>query len=89
MLRDDSDACWLDIVPGVPAGPADGRIAWTADADGARRLLVATPAELADGSAEPVTPPDLQVREVLSVDGDTVLFSALGRPTGPSRAYWA
>src|SRR6266700_3969225 len=31
VLRDDADACWLDIVPGVPARLADGRIAWTAD----------------------------------------------------------
>ena len=75
VLRDDSDACWLDVVPGVPARLADGRIVWTADADGARRLLVASERELADGTAEPVTPPDLQVRSVLSVDGDTVLMS--------------
>ena len=75
VLRDDSDACWLDIVPGVPGRLADGRIAWTADADGARRLLVASERQLSDGTAEPVTPPDLQVRAVLSVDGDTVLFS--------------
>jgi hypothetical protein len=33
-------------------------------------------ADLAGGAARPVTPPDLQVREVLSVGGDTVLFSA-------------
>ncbi len=75
VLRDDADSCWLDIVPGVPGRLADGRIAWTADADGARRLLVATERQLSDGSAEPVTPPDLQVRGVLSVDGDTVLIS--------------
>ena len=75
MLRDDSDACWLDIVPGVPGRLADGRVAWTVAADGARRLLVASERQLSDGTAEPVTPPDLQVRDVLSVDGDTVLFS--------------
>ena len=76
VLSDDSDARWLDIVPGVPARLADGRIAWTADSDGARRLLVAQERELADGAAKPVTPPDMQVRRVLSVDGDTVLLSA-------------
>src|SRR5258707_1997577 len=76
VLRDDSDARWLDIVPGVPARLADGRIAWTADSDGARRLLVAQERELADGAAKPVTPPDMQVRRVLSGDGDTVLLSA-------------
>jgi dipeptidyl-peptidase 4 len=76
VLSDDSDARWLDIVPGAPARLADGRIAWTADSDGARRLLVAQERELADGAAKPVTPPDMQVRRVLSVDGDTVLLSA-------------
>ncbi len=85
ILREDADACWLDIVPGVPARLADGRVVWTTDADGARRLLVATPAELAGGTARPVTPPDLHVREVLSVTGQvdgeagqTVLFTASG-----------
>ncbi len=75
VLREDADACWLDIVPGVPARLTDGRIAWTADAGGARRLLVAAESDLADGTAEPVTPADLNVRGILSVDGDTVLVS--------------
>ena len=75
VLRDDSDSCWLDIVPGIPGRLADGRIVWAADAGGARRLLVASERQLSDGSAEPVTPPDLQVRGVLSVDTDTVLMS--------------
>jgi dipeptidyl-peptidase 4 len=75
LLREDSDARWLDIVPGVPARTSDGRIAWTIDAGGARRLLVARPEELG-GSPEPVTPPDLQVREILDADDGTVLFSA-------------
>src|SRR5262245_20358616 len=76
VLREDSDARWLDIVPGVPARLADGRIAWTVDSDGARRLLAAQQDDLADAAAKPVTPPDLQVRGALSVDGDTVLLSA-------------
>jgi dipeptidyl-peptidase-4 len=76
VLREDTDERWLDIVPGVPARTASHRIVWTADSGGARRLLAAAPEELADGTAAPVTPPDLQVREILSVDGDTVLLSA-------------
>ena len=80
VLREDTDPRWLDIVPGVPAriGDADGdeRIAWVADAGGARRLLVGTPEELARGARAAVTPPAIQVREVLSVDGGTVLFTA-------------
>ena len=43
---------------------------------GQRRLLVATGAEHAAGSAAPVTPASLQVREVLSVDAGSVLFTA-------------
>jgi len=82
VLREDSDPCWLDIVPGIPARLADGRIVWTADADGARRLLVAHEQDLMDGTAEPVTPTDLQVRGVLSVDGEAVLLSGSdGEPT--------
>jgi dipeptidyl-peptidase 4 len=76
LVRADTDPHWLEIVPGVPARTGDGRIVWTADSGGARRLLVATADELAAGIAEPVTPDSLQVREILGVDGDTVLFSA-------------
>ena len=78
VLREDTDPRWVDIVPGVPAWTGDGRIAWTADSGGTRRLLVGTPDELAEGAAAAVTPPGLQVREILSVDGDAVLFTASG-----------
>ena len=78
VVRADSDPDWLDIIPGVPARTGDNRIVWTADASGAHRLIVATAEELAAGQAVPVTPDGLQVREVLSVDGDTILFTATG-----------
>jgi len=82
VLREDSDPHWLDIVPGIPARTSGGRIVWTTNSEGTRRLLVAGPGELENGTALPVTPPQMQVREVLSVDGDTVLFSASdGEPT--------
>lgn len=82
LLREDTNPHWLDIVPGVPARTRDGRIVWTTIAEGKTGLLVADPAELADGRAAPVTPADMQVRAVLSVDGDTVLFAASqGDPT--------
>ena len=81
LLREDTDGQWVDIVPGVPAGTAGGRLAWTADRDGAKRLVLGTEEEHASGAAEPVTPASLQVREVLDVDGDTVLFTASGEPT--------
>ncbi|HYB89025.1 MAG TPA: prolyl oligopeptidase family serine peptidase [Streptosporangiaceae bacterium] len=76
VLREDTDARWLDIVPGVPARTGDGRIVWTADAGGAKRLLIASPEEFAEGDPAPVTPATLQVREVLGVDSGTVLFTA-------------
>jgi dipeptidyl-peptidase 4 len=82
VLREDSDPDWLDIVPGVPARTSGGQIAWTANSEGSRRLLVATADELRGGTAAPLTPAGMQVREVLSVDGDTVLFTAWdGEPT--------
>jgi len=76
VLREDNDEHWLDIVPGVPGWTGDGRIVWAADADGSKRLIVAAPGALADGTAGPVTPPDLQVRAVADIDGNTVLFTA-------------
>ena len=78
VLREDTDDRWLDIVPGVPARTRDGRIVWTTDAGGARRLLVATAEEFAESTPDPVTPAGLQIRQVLAVDGETVLFSASG-----------
>jgi dipeptidyl-peptidase 4 len=76
VLRSDTDPCWVDVVSGVPDRTADGRIVWTVDSSGAKRLLAATAEQHAAGQAEPVTPASLQVREVLGVDGDTILFSA-------------
>ena len=79
VLHEDTDPRWLEIVPGVPAWTADGRLVWTADREDTRRLLVGAPGALAE--AEPVTPPGLQVRAVAGVDGDTVLFQASAEPT--------
>ncbi len=67
VLCEDADESWVDIVGGVPAHLADGTLVWTVDRDGAKRLVVGD---------EPVTDPALQVRGVLDVDGDVVLFSA-------------
>lgn len=76
LVREDTDPLWLDIVPGVPARTPAGQLVWTTIADSTTRLLVAGESALSDGSATPVTPIGMQVREVLSVDGDTVLFAA-------------
>ena len=72
LVREDTDECWVEIVPGVPARTSSGALVWVTDTDGARRLVV---------DQSPVTPPSLQVRAVLDVDGDTVLFSASQDPT--------
>jgi dipeptidyl-peptidase-4 len=74
VLHEDTDPIWLEIVPGVPAWTADGRIVWTRDEQDTRRLVMITPGQ----PPVPVTPPGLQVRAVLDVDGDTVLFQASG-----------
>ena len=88
VLREDTDRHWLDIVAGVPGWTGDGRIVWTADAEGARRLLVAAPGELTDGTAaagHPGRPPGAGGG---GIDGDTVLFTASeGDPTDVS--LWA
>jgi dipeptidyl-peptidase-4 len=76
LIREDTDPDWLEITLGGPAWTRDGKIVWSQDSDDARRLLVATPAQLGDRTAEPVTPPGLQVREVVGVSGDAVLFQA-------------
>ena len=76
VVRADTDPHWLDIVPGVPARTTDGRIVWTQVSGGSRGLLVASAEDLAAGRAAPVTPDGLNVRSVLAVDQDTVLFSA-------------
>jgi dipeptidyl-peptidase-4 len=72
LVREDTDPAWIDIVPGVPARTASGDLVWVTEDDTTRRLLVA---------GTPVTPGGLQVRSVLSVDGDTVVFTASEEPT--------
>jgi dipeptidyl-peptidase-4 len=67
LRRQDSDPVFLDIVAGTPGWLDDGTLVWTSDAEDTRRLVVGD---------ELVTPPGLQVRSVLDVDGDTVLFAA-------------
>jgi dipeptidyl-peptidase 4 len=74
VLREDKDPYWTDIIAGTPAQLPGGRIVWTETSDDTRRLIIAPAAELA--SAAPLTPPGLQVREILCADGETVFFAA-------------
>jgi dipeptidyl-peptidase 4 len=75
-----TDDAWVTIVPGVPAHTADGALVCTADSGDTRQLTV---------GGETVTPQGLQVREVLDVDGDTVLFLASDEPTEVHLWTWS
>ena len=68
-LAEARDDRWVELVPGVPALLADRRLVSCGDRDGARRLLV-------DGTV--VTPANQQVRAVLHVGDDDVIYVANG-----------
>ena len=72
-LAAQHDPAWVELVPGVPAW-LDGRLVLTADdpACDTRRLTV-------DG--RPVTPPGLQVTQVVAVTGGAVLVAGGEEPT--------
>jgi dipeptidyl-peptidase-4 len=72
-LAAQRDRAWVELVPGTPAW-LDGRLVLTADDPGGdtRRLTV-------DG--RPVTPPGLQVAEVVAVTGGAVLVAGSEEPT--------
>ncbi len=66
-LSTQSDDHWVDLIAGVPRRLSDGRLVIAGGVDDAVALVV-------DG--HPVTPPDMEVRAVVSVVGDEVLFTA-------------
>jgi dipeptidyl-peptidase-4 len=72
-LAAQHDPAWVELVAGTPAW-LDGRLVMTADdpACDTRRLTV-------DG--RPVTPPGLQVTQVVAVAGGAVLVAGGGEPT--------
>jgi dipeptidyl-peptidase 4 len=72
VLHEQREECWVLLVPGSPARTASGAVVAHADRDGTRYLTV-------DGV--PVTPAGLQLRAVLGVDGEEVLFTASAEPT--------
>ena len=67
VLFEDQDEAWVELVSGAPACLDDGRVVMAADHEGARRLVA---------SSVPLTPPDLQVRDIAAVVGHTLLFTA-------------
>ena len=56
VLHEDTDPHWLEIVPGVPAWTADGRLVWTADREDTRRLLSARRCPAGAGAGHPARP---------------------------------
>jgi dipeptidyl-peptidase-4 len=80
LFREDSDDSWVDIVDGVPERLPDGTLVWTVDRDGAKRLVIGD---------EVVTGADLEVHDVVDVDGDTVLFRASATRTEVGVYTWS
>ncbi|WP_019630084.1 S9 family peptidase [Actinomadura atramentaria] len=74
LLHTEHDPRWSEIVPGVPARTSGGELVWITEdhATETRRITV---------GGKPVTPPGLQIRAVLGVDGDEILFTASEDPT--------
>ena len=76
-----TDSAFFELVPThvnfAQIQTGDGRLVWTRDSEDTRRLLVGAPGQ----EGVPVTPPGLQVRGVIGVDGDTILFQASAEPT--------
>jgi dipeptidyl-peptidase-4 len=66
-LGEQHDDCWVQLVPGLPARLSDGALVSHADRLGTRYLTV---------NGRLVTNPGLQLRAVVSVDRDGLLFTA-------------
>ncbi|WP_037600885.1 prolyl oligopeptidase family serine peptidase [Streptacidiphilus rugosus] len=79
LLREQRDAAWVQLVPGLPARTASGALLTHLDAGDTRHLAV-------DGEA--VTPPGQNLSEVLGVDGDDVLFTAVPEADPCSTHLW-
>ena len=82
--QEERHDAWVPIVPGVPAHLGGGALVWTTDLGtgetSTRHLVI---------EDEPVTPSGLQVRGVLAIDGDTVLFQASEEPTQTHLWTWS
>lgn len=72
VLSEQQDACWVQLIPGLPVRTGSGALVSHADRQGTRHLTV-------DGIT--VTPPGLQLRAVLGAEGEEVLFTASEEPT--------
>lgn len=72
LLREVRDDVWVDLVGGAPAWGPQGQLVTCEDAADTKRVFV-------DG--EPLSPPGLQIRSVLSIDDDGILVSASSEPS--------
>ncbi|MFI5690238.1 prolyl oligopeptidase family serine peptidase [Kribbella sp. NPDC051586] len=72
VLHEQHDPAWVELVHGSPARTESGRLVHTEDDAETRHLAL-------DGV--PVTPDGLQVRSILDVSGEAVLFEANDEPT--------
>ncbi|MER5972439.1 prolyl oligopeptidase family serine peptidase [Streptomyces sp. NPDC002055] len=72
VLHEQRDPAWVQLVPGAPARTDAGALVRPYEADGTRGLRI---------GAEGRTPPGLQVRAVLAVTGERVLFLANEDPS--------
>lgn len=71
VRHERTDAAWVELVPGTPARTASGALVLPED-DGDTRYLTV--------GGRRVTPDGLQLREVLGVEGERVLFTASEDP---------
>jgi dipeptidyl-peptidase-4 len=78
-LADQTDPDWMDLFPGVPRRLSCARLV-TVGGHGD------VPAVLVDG--RPVTPSDLEIREVLDVSANRILFTASREPTQTHVFSW-
>ncbi len=78
----DHDDAWVELVPGTGVMAAPDTLVTCADRDGARRLVV---------NGQPVTPADLQVRAIVDIDPERVIFTAnpIGEATVQHVYRWA
>jgi dipeptidyl-peptidase-4 len=72
VVEEQRDDCWVQLVPGLPVRTGSGAWVTHADRQDTRHLVVA-------GAV--VTPSGLQLRAIVGVDGETVLFTASEEPT--------
>ncbi|AIA02155.1 S9 family peptidase [Streptomyces noursei] len=72
VRHERTDPAWVELVPGTPARTASGALVLPEDAGDTRRLAV---------GGRRVTPEGLQLRAVLGVEGERVLFTASEDPT--------